>query len=137
MFCVLCLGIWWRHDIWISKMLEVDYLKNKKSFRSEIKSIFFLVSQVLSFRHTKRTSKNVADTTFKCGNNQFSWDSGVDLNSSSSSESQVEPCRLPRESFSHKLYFIFNLSLTKTAFFYIYIIFYLTKATKYIFEFAR
>ena len=26
---------------------------------------FFLVSQVLSFRHTKRTSKNVPDTTFK------------------------------------------------------------------------
>ena len=26
---------------------------------------FFLVSQVLSFRHTKQTSKNVADTTFK------------------------------------------------------------------------
>ena len=29
------------------------------------KTPFFLVSQVLSFRHTKRTSKNVADTTFK------------------------------------------------------------------------
>ena len=26
---------------------------------------FFLVSQVLSFRHTKQTSKNVVDTTFK------------------------------------------------------------------------
>ena len=120
MFRVSCLGIWWRHDIWISKMLEVDYLKNKKSFRSEIKSIFFLVSQVLSFRHTKRTSKNVADTTFKCGNNQFSWDSGVDLNSSSSSESQVEPCRLPRESFSHKLYFIFKLSYFNKDCIYIY-----------------
>ena len=39
-FRVSCLGIWWRHDIWISKMLKVDYLKNEKSFRSEIKSIF-------------------------------------------------------------------------------------------------
>ena len=26
---------------------------------------FFLVSQVLSFRHKKQNSKNVADTTFK------------------------------------------------------------------------
>ena len=45
-------------------MLKFDYFKNEKSFRSEIKA-FFLVSQVLSFRHTKQTSKNVADTTFK------------------------------------------------------------------------
>ena len=46
-------------------MLKVDYLKNEKSFRSEIKSVF-LFSQVLSLRHTKQTSsKNVADTTFK------------------------------------------------------------------------
>ena len=35
-----------------------------KSFRSERKNFFFLVSHVLSFRHTKQTSKNVADTTF-------------------------------------------------------------------------
>ena len=48
-------------------MSKVDYLKNKKSFQSEIQSIFFLVSQVLSVRHTKQTSKNVADTTFKEG----------------------------------------------------------------------
>ena len=44
-------------------MLKVDYPKNKKSFQSEIK-IFFVASQVLSFRHVKQTSKNVADTTF-------------------------------------------------------------------------
>ena len=35
-----------------------------KSCRSERKNFFFLVSHVLSFRHTKQTSKNVADTTF-------------------------------------------------------------------------
>ena len=34
----------------------------KRAF--EVKQTFFLVSQVLSFRHTKQTSKNVADTTF-------------------------------------------------------------------------
>ena len=56
MFHVSCLGIWWRHDIWISEKLKSDYLKNKKSFR---------VLKALSFRHTKQTSKNVMDTTFK------------------------------------------------------------------------
>ena len=43
--------------------LKFDYLKNEESFRHEIKRII-LVLQVLSFRHTKQTSKNVADTTF-------------------------------------------------------------------------
>ena len=41
-------------------MLKFDYLKNEKSFQSEIKTFFF-VSQVLSFRHTKQTSKNLAE----------------------------------------------------------------------------
>ena len=63
-FSVSCFGIWWRHDIWISKKLKFDYLKKEKSFRSEIKNIF-LVSQVLVFRHIKQNRKNVADTTFK------------------------------------------------------------------------
>ena len=58
------LGIWWRHDIWIPKMLKFDYLKNEKRFWREMKA-FLLVLQVLSLRHTKQTSKNVADTTFK------------------------------------------------------------------------
>ena len=40
MFCVSYLGIWWRHDIWISEKLKFDYLKNEKSFQSEVKSIF-------------------------------------------------------------------------------------------------
>ena len=42
----------------MSEKLRSDYFKNKESFRSEI-------SEVLSFRYTKKTSKNVADTTFK------------------------------------------------------------------------
>ena len=58
---VSCLGIWWRNDIGIPEKLTFDYLKNKKSFRSKI--TFFLVSKMLSFRHTKQTSKNVAYTT--------------------------------------------------------------------------
>ena len=45
-------------------MLKFAYLKNEKSFPSEIKSIF-TVSQVLSFRYTKQTCKNVAHTNFK------------------------------------------------------------------------
>ena len=40
MFRVSCLGIWWRHDIWISEKWKTDYLKNEKSFRNEIKYIF-------------------------------------------------------------------------------------------------
>ena len=39
-FRVSCISIWWRHDICISENLKFDYLKNEKSFRSEIKSIF-------------------------------------------------------------------------------------------------
>ena len=44
-------------------MLKLDFLENKKSFRSEIKT-FSQVSQLLSFRHEKQTSKNLVDTTF-------------------------------------------------------------------------
>ena len=36
----------------------------KRAFAVKEKT-FFLVSQVLSFRHTKQTSKNVVDTIFK------------------------------------------------------------------------
>ena len=39
-FHVSRLGIWWRHNIWISEKLKFDYLKNEKSFRGEIKNIF-------------------------------------------------------------------------------------------------
>ena len=64
MFRVSCLGIWWRHDIWISEKLESDYLKNEKSFWSEIKNTF-LVSKVLPFRHTKQTNENVAEWSLR------------------------------------------------------------------------
>ena len=50
---VFYLGIWERHDIWISEKLKFDYLKNKKTFWSEMKDIL-LVSQVLFFRLTKK-----------------------------------------------------------------------------------
>ena len=55
MFRVSCLGIWWHHDIWISEKWKFDYLKKWR----------VLVSQVLFFRYTKQTSKNVAGKTFK------------------------------------------------------------------------
>ena len=32
-FCISCLGIWWRHDIWIFEKLKSDYLKNKRGFK--------------------------------------------------------------------------------------------------------
>ena len=59
MFRVSWLGISWCHDVWIFRKLKFDYVRNEKSFRSEIKK------ELVSFRHTKRTSKNLADTTFK------------------------------------------------------------------------
>ena len=39
-FRVSSLDIWWRHNIRISENFIFDYLKNKKSFRNEIKNIF-------------------------------------------------------------------------------------------------
>ena len=64
MFYVSGLGIGLPHGIWISEKLKFDYLKNEKSFPSEIKT-FVPILQVLSFRRTKQSSKNVTDTTFK------------------------------------------------------------------------
>ena len=63
-FHVSYLSIWWRHDIWILEKLKLYYLKNEKSFWSEIKNIFPCFTSAF-FRHTKQTSKNVANTTFK------------------------------------------------------------------------
>ena len=64
MFRVSWLGIWWRHGIWISKKLKFDYLKNEKSFRSEIKKHYCLAHKC-SLIDIQKTGKNVADTTFK------------------------------------------------------------------------
>ena len=46
------------------KIQNLIILRTKRVFEVKQKT-FFLVSQVLSFRHTKQTSKNVVDTTFK------------------------------------------------------------------------
>ena len=46
----------WKNKIWLSKEWKELSKWNKKTF--------FIVSQVLSFRHIIQTSKNVADTTF-------------------------------------------------------------------------
>ena len=42
----------------------IRYVITKLSKSVQI-SMFFLVSQVLPFKHAKESSKNVADTTFK------------------------------------------------------------------------
>ena len=81
-------------------------------------------SKLQYFGHWTFSELQTMGKGLKHGNNQFSWDSGVDLNSSSSSESQVEPCRLPRESFSHKLYFIFKLFYFNKDCIFIYIYIY-------------
>ena len=44
---VLRLGIWWRDEIWIFKILNLDFLEKEKSFLSEIKDIFFSFTSVL------------------------------------------------------------------------------------------
>ena len=63
MFRVLCLGIWWQHEIWIFEKLKFDYLKNENNFWSEMKNVFPCI--VLWFILTKQTIKNVADATFQ------------------------------------------------------------------------
>ena len=56
--------------------LKFDYSKTKRAFEVKYKTSF-LVIQGLLFRHTKQTSKNVADTTFKGGKSilyyQYLW----------------------------------------------------------------
>ena len=61
MFQILCLEF--DDIIWISKNLKSDYLKNEKRFWYEMKTLF--KKKVLSFKHIKQTSKDVADKTFK------------------------------------------------------------------------
>ena len=51
-----------RHEFQIFEHLKFGCLKNE-NFRNDIKYIFPF-SQVLSFRHTKQTSKYVTDSTF-------------------------------------------------------------------------
>ena len=63
MFCVSCLGIWRRHEIWIPEKLKLDYLKNEKCFQSEIKKHFSLFHK-RSLLDIKQTSKSKDDTTF-------------------------------------------------------------------------
>ena len=36
----LCLGIWWRRQIFISKILKFYFLENEKNFWSEVQHIF-------------------------------------------------------------------------------------------------
>ena len=50
MFHVSYLGIWWHHEIWISKELRFNYVKNENSFGSEIKSVFpsFLITLIVA-----------------------------------------------------------------------------------------
>ena len=53
-------------ESWIAENIKFDYLRTKRAFESALKQKrFFLVSQVLFFRHAKQISKNVADTAFK------------------------------------------------------------------------
>ena len=63
---------WEFDDVMIFEYLKSYDLTNSRMKRAfEVKEkTFFFVSQVLSFRLEKQTSKNVADTTF---NITFTW----------------------------------------------------------------
>ena len=49
----------------ICEKLKFDYLSGMERGFEVKQRTFFLVSELLSFRYTKQTSKNVAATTFK------------------------------------------------------------------------
>ena len=50
--------------------------RTKIAFEEKLKTLF-LVSRVLSFRHTKQTSKNVVGTTFKHSETKVSFSQNV------------------------------------------------------------
>ena len=58
---------WWHLDIWLSSnFLQISEVKSWLSQeRKELSMWTSLISQMLSLRLEKQTSKNVADTTFK------------------------------------------------------------------------
>ena len=56
------------------KILTFDFLENKKLWKYK-KKAFFLVLQVLFFRHKKWTSKNEADTPLNTSINGITWKS--------------------------------------------------------------
>ena len=64
-FLILCLGIWWCYETWISKTLKFYFLENKKRLWSEIKKFFSYFHKCCLLDLEKQTRKNVADTTFK------------------------------------------------------------------------
>ena len=62
LFGVSCLGIWWRHNIWISEKLKFDYLIN--AFDGKWKCFsFFRKCSPLDIK--KQTCKNIVVKTFE------------------------------------------------------------------------
>ena len=58
-------GIWWRHKIWVSKILKFGFLENKKSLQWTKND--FSEFHICSLLHLKKqTSKNVVDAIFLC-----------------------------------------------------------------------
>ena len=58
-FLILCLGIWWSYETWISKTLKFYFLESKKRLWSEIKIFFptFRYSNVMtSHKHETRNT---------------------------------------------------------------------------------
>ena len=65
MFCVSCLSILWRHDIWISEKVKFDYLYIKKSFQNEIKKHFSLFLKCSFLDIQKKLAKKLGMQPFK------------------------------------------------------------------------
>ena len=96
MFRVSCLGIWWCHNIWISKNLKFDYLKNKKLLKWNKKHFslflkFFFCSMLNNFLDKKTPNipliindSVASDFTTKANlfNNFFASQCSVVVNSS-------------------------------------------------------
>ena len=72
MFRVSCLGIWRSDNIWILEKLKFDYLKNKESFRSEIKNIKCKV-KTLTFTFTFTSTLMYTFTKEQCQENNVCY----------------------------------------------------------------
>ena len=58
MFCVSCLGIWWRHNIWISRKVKLIISRTKRAFLEKelFKKAFFCFPSTL-FRSIARSER--------------------------------------------------------------------------------
>ena len=72
--------ITWRHDIWISEKLKFDYLKNEKSFQSEIKNIFLrFTSDFTTFKSLSMLHANTPSPDMFWRKQRLKWQNYLEL----------------------------------------------------------